>query len=107
MDDLGRQCNLGLAGGLLYIIWIIVVIVIIIALLSFLFHLIFILPATITVTEEKMASEWYNSIVDNRSPKWYHISYASLFTERLSDIGIILKLTDITTLDSRTLQQST
>jgi hypothetical protein len=37
---------MGLAGGLLNLIWIIIAIIIIIILLRFLFHLLFILPTT-------------------------------------------------------------
>jgi len=45
--DLG----MGLAGGLLNLIWIIVAIIIIIVLLRFLLHILFILPASISGDE--------------------------------------------------------
>jgi hypothetical protein len=49
---------MGLAGGLLNLIWIIIVIIIIIILLRFLFHLLFILPTTISRAEEEIVNKY-------------------------------------------------
>jgi hypothetical protein len=47
---------MGLAGGLLNLIWIIIAIIIINILLRFLFHLLFILPTTIFGAEEEIVN---------------------------------------------------
>jgi hypothetical protein len=49
---------MGLAGGLLNLIWIIIAIIIIIILLRFLFHLLFILPTTISGAEEEIVNAY-------------------------------------------------
>jgi hypothetical protein len=49
---------MGLAGGLLNLIWIIIAIIIIIILLRFLFHLLFILPTTISGAEEEIVNTY-------------------------------------------------